>query len=77
MIFIATFIVFLIFVGCLSLGLILKRKPLKSEDEATQAILEGMTCASCHGTCGFAGGKEDHSTPTCKAERLTIPSKKV
>ncbi|MCR5537313.1 MAG: hypothetical protein K6F05_07900 [Succinivibrio sp.] len=77
LVYLVSFVFFLLFVGALSLSLILKKRPLKSEDEATQAILEGMTCASCHGACSFAGGSEDHSSEKCKAEKLFIPSKKV
>ena len=76
MIYLISFIFFLLFVAGLSIGL-LRNKPLKSEDEATNAILEGMTCASCHGSCGFAGGKENHASDKCKAARLTIPHRDV
>ncbi len=77
LVYLASFVFFVLFVGALSLGFILKKKPLKSEDEATKAILEGLTCASCHGACSYAGGTEDHASPECKASRLAIPSKQV
>ncbi|GEM_PF-5852117 len=76
-IFIASFVGLLLFVVALSLGMLIKRRPLVSEDDATKAILEGMTCASCHGACDFAGGKEDHSSSECKAKKLVISSKQV
>lgn len=83
MIYLVSFIIFLLFFFCLSLGFILQKKGLKSESEAN-AILEGLTCASCTASCGFAGSKRK-PTKNCKAtivfnkdeELEKIPSKKV
>ena len=55
MIYLISFVVFLLFFACMALGFIVQKKALKSEGEAN-AILEGLTCASCTAACGFAGG---------------------
>ena len=77
LVYVLAFLFFLLFAAGLALPLILKRGPIKSEDEATQAILDGLTCASCHGLCEHAGGKTDHSSSKCKAERLAIAHQRV
>lgn len=74
MIYLVSFIVFLLFFACLALGFILQRKKLLSEGEAN-AILEGLTCATCTAACGFAGQKRKPAKK-CPSERV-IPSKTV
>ena len=74
MIYLVSFIFFVVFVGCLALGFLVQRKKLLSEGEAN-AILEGLTCAYCTASCGFAGQKRKPSKK-CKAD-LAIPSKTV
>ncbi len=77
MIYVASFIIFSLFVGGLAIGL-LRKRPLKSEDEATAAIMEGIPCASCQSTCNFAGGNVNHASPSCVSSRMgKIPHKAV
>ncbi len=53
--FVASFIIFLLFVLALSLSLIFRKKPLVSEEEATANILGDVACASCQQMCAMAG----------------------
>ncbi len=77
MVFVASFAIFIVFVGGLALGL-LRNRPLKSEDEAKAAIMDGIPCASCQSSCGFAGGKVNHSSSSCMSSRMgKIPHKEV
>lgn len=75
MIYLISFIVFLIFFACMALGYILAGKKLKSEGEAN-AILEGLTCASCTAHCAFAGQSDHAPADNCKSQRA-IPHKVV
>ena len=54
MIYLISFLFFLLFVGSLALSLVLRGRPMQSEEEAT-AALEGLTCSACTLNCGFAG----------------------
>ncbi len=77
MVYVASFLIFCLFVGGMALGL-LRKRPLKSEDEATSAIMEGIPCASCQSACNFAGGKTNHASPSCVSSRMgKIPHKTV
>lgn len=67
MVYLASFIIFVFFVGSLALSLILRNRPLASEEEAN-AILEGLTCAACTMNCGFAGNKKHKPGKSCQAE---------
>ncbi|SFS87291.1 hypothetical protein SAMN02910357_02323 [Succinivibrio dextrinosolvens] len=55
MVFVASFVIFLLFVLGLSLGLIFRKKPLVSEDEATAAIMGDIACSTCQQMCAMAG----------------------
>ena len=83
MIYLISFLVFLFFVGAMSLGLILRKQPLKTEDEATAAILGELSCASCTAVgCSFAGARKNHAgEESCAAGRdaakRSIPHKVV
>ena len=77
MVYVASFIIFCLFVGGMAIGLIRKR-PLVSEDEATANILKDIPCASCQSACGFAGGNVNHASPNCISSRMgKIPHKTV
>lgn len=77
MIYIASFVIFILFVVGMSLGFLIKRKPLLSENEAND-ILDGLTCATCtSGSCGFAGSQHKRNpAKKCKAD-LVIAHKNV
>ncbi|MDY6322038.1 MAG: hypothetical protein SPL30_03885 [Succinivibrio sp.] len=78
MVYVAAFLAFLFFVGALSLGMILARRPLKTEDEATRAILGDLKCATCTSSlCGFAGSSGNHASAKCDAALKSIPHKEV
>lgn len=65
MIYLVSFIIFLIFMCCLALSLIFKRGSLKSESEA-HAILEGLNCAACtNSSCGFHGQPKRKPSKSC------------
>lgn len=75
MIYLASFIIFMIFVGCMAIGFIIQRKKLLSENEAND-ILEGLTCASCRtSSCSFAG-QNRKSAKNCQAT-MSIPAKNI
>ena len=77
MIYLASFVMFLFFVTAMALGMILNKRPLKTEDEATAAIMEGLSCATCHSTlCGFAGKKNHAPRANCEGQQA-IPHKNV
>ena len=76
MIYIASFIIFVLFVAGMSIGFLIQRKALLSENGAN-AILEGLTCASCSCSCGFAGSEHKRNpAKKCKAD-LVIAHKNV
>lgn len=76
MIFLASFIIFLIFIFFLAIGYIFKRKGLVSESEAHQLLSEsGISCAHCTSSCTFAG-QQRKPTKKCLAE-VEIPSKTI
>lgn len=75
MIYLVSFIFFMLFVGSLAIGLIFRGQALKSEDEAA-AALEGLTCAACSLNCGFAGHKKHKPGKNCQAD-LRIEHKQV
>lgn len=65
MIYLVSFIIFLIFIFCLALSLVFKRGPLKSESEAN-ALLEGLNCAACsNSACGFHGQPKRKPSKNC------------
>ena len=77
MVYIASFVLFLLFARAMELGLILNKRPLKTEDEATAAILQSMSCASCNSTlCGYAGKSGHKPKADCKGPEV-IPHKSV
>ena len=41
MVFVASFIVFLLFVLALSMSMLIKRRPMMTEEEATASIMDG------------------------------------
>lgn len=78
MVYLFSFGFFLFFAGALALGMIINKRPLKTEDEATAAILKGLHCASCTSTlCSFSGKSGDHSSDKCDAAQKAIPHKNV
>lgn len=77
MVFLASFLVFLFFVLALSLGLILKRGPMKTEDEALSSVLDGGACATCQQMCAMAGKKLEEKPKKCKIEQQEIPHRTV
>ena len=57
MVYLVSFGIFILFVGCLAISLIFKRGGLKSESEAHE-LLEGLSCDACtNSSCGFQGQK--------------------
>lgn len=74
MIFLVSFLIFLAFFGCLALSLIIKGKSLPSESEAN-AVLEGLSCATCKSACNFAGLKNHNPLPKCSGRDMVIPHK--
>lgn len=80
MVFLATFVVFLLFVLALSIGLIFRKKPLVTEDEATASIMGDSACAFCQQMCAMAGKKVSDTQKKkikCSLEDVAIPHKKV
>lgn len=75
MVYLISFIFFMLFVGCLAISLIFRGQALKSEDEAA-AALEGLTCGACTLNCGFAGNKKHKPSKSCQAD-LRIEHKQV
>ncbi len=75
MVFVISFVFFVLFVGCMALGFMLRGTPLKSEEEAA-AALEGLTCSACTLNCGFAGNKNHKPGKSCQAD-LKIAHKQV
>ncbi len=76
MVYLISFIFFLLFFVCMALGFLIKGRNLKSESEAN-AILEGLTCASCktNSSCiGHINPKAVKSASDCKKD-LRIPHK--
>lgn len=76
-VFIASFIVFLLFVLGLSLGLVLKGKPLVSEDEAKSTLLDNGACVTCQQMCALAGKKQSKKKVQCKIKDTAIPHQKI
>ncbi len=80
MVFVASFIVFLLFVLGLSLSLIFRKKPLVSEEEATSSIMGDSACATCQQMCALAGkslNKKVKKKVKCKINEVEIPHKEV
>ncbi len=80
MIFVASFVIFLLFVLALSLGLIFRKKPLVTEDEATANIMGDSACALCNQMCAMAGkkvSKKEKEKIKCSIEDSSIPHKEV
>ena len=77
MVFLASFVVFLFFVLALSLSLILKRGPMKTEDEALSSVLDGGACATCSQMCAMAGKKTEKKPEKCLIGTQEIPHKTV
>ena len=75
MIYLISFLFFVILVGALAFSFIVRGKPLQSEEEA-HAALEGLSCAACTLNCGFAGNKQHKPGKTCQAD-LKIEHKQV
>ena len=53
MVFLASFVVFLLFVLGLSLSMIVKKRPMMTEAKAS--ILDDGACATCTQMCSLAG----------------------
>ncbi len=80
MIFLASFVVFLLFVLALSIGLIFRKKPLITEDEATANIMGDSACAFCSQMCAMAGKKVSEKQKKkikCSLDDAAIPHKEV
>lgn len=84
MVFVASFVVFLLFVLGLSLSLIFRKKSLMTEDEATASIMGDSACATCQQMCAMAGrtkvSKKVKSKIKCDVNELNeveIPHKEV
>lgn len=84
MVFVASFVVFILFVLALSLGLLIKRKPLMTEDEATASIMGDSACSTCQQMCAMAGrnkvSKKAKEQIKCKVndlDEVEIPHKDV
>ncbi|MCR5084485.1 MAG: hypothetical protein K6A65_03155 [Succinivibrionaceae bacterium] len=67
LIYAISFIFFVLFVGMLAISLLFKKKPLVGEGEAN-AILEGMTCATCKRNCDLKGTDAVPSPSSCKGQ---------
>ena len=80
MVFVASFVVFLLFVLGLSLGLIFRKKPIVSEDEATAAIMGDVACATCQQMCAMAGksiSKKKKAKVKCSINEVSIPHQQI
>lgn len=78
MIFVASFVLFVFFAAAMAMGMIISKRPLKTEDEATAAILKSMSCATCHSSlCGYAGKGGHTPTSNCDGSAMSIPHKAV
>lgn len=75
MVFLASFLIFLLFVLALSMSLFIKRKPLVSEDDARNSLLDDGNCAACSKLCALAGKKNQKPLKICQASE--IPHKQV
>lgn len=77
MIFLASFLIFLLFVLALALSMIVKKRPLMSEDEAKASILDDGACATCQQMCALAGKKVNQKSNKCKIKDTKIPHQNV
>jgi hypothetical protein len=78
MIYIASFAVFVFFVGALALGMMISKRRLKTEDEATADIMRSISCAACTSTlCSLAGKKDASPKKGCEAAQKAIPHRDV
>ncbi len=78
MIYIASFAVFVFFAGAMALGMIISKRQLKTEDEATADILRSINCAACTSTlCSLAGSRNATPRKGCEAELKAIPHRNV
>ncbi|MBW7570180.1 MULTISPECIES: hypothetical protein [Succinivibrio] len=57
------------------MSLFIKRKPLVSEDDARNSLLDDGNCAACSKLCALAGKKNQKPLKTCQASE--IPHKQV
>ncbi|MBQ9273397.1 MAG: hypothetical protein IJ228_01170 [Succinivibrio sp.] len=75
--FLFSFLFFVLFAGALALGM-LRKRPLKTEDQAMAEIMEGMSCASCNSAlCGYAGDKSHKIDEHCERVAQSIPHRQV
>ncbi|MDD7022492.1 MAG: hypothetical protein PUI29_07975 [Aeromonadales bacterium] len=78
MIYIASFAVFVFFAGAMALGMIVSKRQLKTEDEATAEIMRSINCAACTSTlCSLAGRKDASPRKGCEAKLKAIPHRNV
>ncbi|MGN0903140.1 MAG: hypothetical protein ACI4M9_07630 [Succinivibrio sp.] len=77
LVFVISFAVFLLFVLALSLSLIIKKRPMVSEDDARAGLLDDGACATCGKLCALAGQKNVTPTKKCKIENTKIPHKNI
>lgn len=75
--FVASFIVFLLFVLALSMSMLIKRRPMMTEEEATASIMEGGACTTCQQLCSMAGKKVEKRKPDCAIKNMEIPHQSV
>lgn len=73
MIYLASFLIFLLFALALCMSLIFRKRPLMSEDEATASIMDGGACATCQQMCAMAGKKVEKREKNCRIKDLEIP----
>ncbi|MGN0908138.1 MAG: hypothetical protein ACI4NA_00835 [Succinivibrio sp.] len=78
MIYLASFAAFIFFTGAMALGMIISKRQLKTEDEATADILRSISCAACTSTlCLLAGRKDASPRKGCEAAQKAIPHRDV
>ncbi|MGN1280336.1 MAG: hypothetical protein ACI4UM_00320 [Succinivibrio sp.] len=73
MIYLASFLIFILFAFAMCLSLIMRKKPLVSEEEATASIMDGGACATCTQMCAMAGKKTEKPKKGCKIKDMEIP----
>ena len=78
MIYIASFAIFVFFVGAMALGMMISQKKLKTEDEATADIMRSINCAACTSTmCSLAGNKNASPSGDCSISKNSIPHRDI
>ena len=70
-------VIFLLFVLALSMSMLIKRRPMMTEEEATASIMDGGACTTCQQLCSMAGKKVEKRKDDCAIKNMEIPHQSV